>query len=117
MGAIIDSNTTRKGFIADIIIAREPGTVGVYRLTMKSNLDNFRASAVQAIMKRIKAKGIPVIVYEPTLENGFGFYNSEVMNDLERFKTKSDVILTNRYDPCLEDVMDKVFTRDLCFRD
>ena len=116
--AVVKSNTVRKDFIADQIIAMNPKTVGVYRLTMKSNSDNFRASAIQGVMKRIKAKGIPVIIYEPTLENGSEFFHSEVVNDLERFKYESDVILANRFDyDVLGDVEGKVYTRDLFMRD
>ena len=96
--AVVNSNSVRKDFIADQIISKNPRTVGVYRLTMKSNSDNFRSSAIQGVMKRIKAKGIPVIVYEPTLENGSEFFRSEVVNDIERFKSESDIILANRFD-------------------
>ncbi len=115
--AVVKSNSVRKDFIADQVIARKPGTVGVYRLTMKSNSDNFRSSAIQGVMKRIKAKGIPVIIYEPTLENGSEFFRSEIVNDLERFKAESDIILANRYDRILDDVKEKVYTRDLFGRD
>lgn len=116
--AVVKSNTVRKDFIAEQIIAKNPKTVGVYRLTMKANSDNFRASAIQGVMKRIKAKGIPIIIYEPTLEDGSEFFRSEVVNDLERFKSESDVILANRFDKeNLCDVAEKVYTRDLFRRD
>lgn len=116
--AVVKSNTVRKDFIAEQIIAKNPATVGVYRLTMKCNSDNFRSSAIQGVMKRIKAKGIPIIIYEPTLEDGSEFFRSEVVNDLERFKRESDVIIANRFDPdVLGDVASKVYTRDLFRRD
>ena len=116
--AVVHSNSVRKEFIADQIISKSPKTVGVYRLTMKSNSDNFRASAIQDVMKRIRAEGIQIIIYEPTLEDGSEFYRSEVVNDIERFKSESDVILANRFDSeILGDVEDKVYTRDLFRRD
>ena len=116
--AVVDSNIVRKDFIADEIISRNPEVVGVYRLTMKSNSDNFRASAIQDVMKRIRAEGIPIIIYEPTLDDGSEFFRSEVVNDIERFKSESDVILANRFDSdILGDVSDKVYTRDIFRRD
>lgn len=116
IAAVVDANRTRKDFIADQIIARRPKVVGIYRLTMKANSDNFRQSAIQGVMKRIKAKGIEVVVYEPSL-NEEHFFNSRVIRDLAEFKTVSDVILANRYNDDIADVLDKVYTRDLYFRD
>ncbi|WP_296866663.1 nucleotide sugar dehydrogenase [uncultured Methanobrevibacter sp.] len=118
IGAVVDSNSVRKDFIASEIISKNPKNVGVYRLIMKSNSDNFRASAIQDIMKRIKTEGIEIIIYEPTLENGSEFFESTVVNNIDRFKAKSDIILANRFDEdILGDVEDKVYTRDLFRRD
>ena len=116
ISAIVDANTTRKDFIAVDILRRKPETVGVYRLIMKTGSDNFRSSSIQGVMKRIKAKGVPVIIYEPAFE-GDSFYNSEVVNDLDEFKKRADVIIANRRDDVLVDVADKVYTRDIQGRD
>ena len=116
ISAIVEANRTRKDFIADQILAKQPKAVGVYRLTMKSGSDNFRESSIQGVMKRIKAKGVEVVVYEPTMKDDT-FFNSRVIRDLDEFKRISDVIVANRYNADLEDVLDKVYTRDLYFRD
>ena len=116
ISAIVSANSTRKDFIADQIIAKHPRTVGVYRLTMKAGSDNFRQSSIQGVMKRIKAKGIEVIIYEPTMREN-SFFNSRVVRDLKEFKEKADVIIANRYNDDIADVLDKVYTRDLYFRD
>ena len=116
ISAIVESNRTRKDHIANMILKRNPKIVGIYRLTMKAGSDNFRASAIQGIMKRIKADGIEVVVYEPTL-NEDNFFNSRVIKDLDEFKNISDVIIVNRLDENIKDVKDKVYTRDLFARD
>ena len=116
MGAIVDANTTRKDFIADQILAKKPEVVGVYRLTMKANSDNFRYSSIQGVMKRLKSKGIEVVVYEPTL-NDEEFFRSKVIKDFEEFKDMSDIIVSNRFERELQEVEEKVYTRDIFRRD
>ena len=116
ISAIVESNRTRKDHIAEMVLKRNPKVVGIYRLTMKSGSDNFRASAIQGVMKRIKAHGVEVVLYEPTLNEDL-FYNSKVVKDIENFKKVADVIIVNRLDDSLNDVLDKVYTRDLFSRD
>ena len=116
ISAIVQSNTTRKDFIADAILQRQPKIVGIYRLVMKSGSDNFRASAIQGVMKRLKAKGVVVVVFEPVLEDDL-FFNSIVYRDLEAFKADADLIICNRLDECLQDVSEKIFTRDIFNKD